>query len=543
MDERQLQELLQRAREAVERGVSMIDVNQRIQALTGGEFVGIMDLTLAVDPVAKGEEQTARDLEEFERLHSFGGKIPAELGAFLAAAGQGATFGFGEELVRPEHRAALRRAEELRQQFNPGADLAARVAGTFASPITGLLSRGFQLIRGPGGFLRGILAGASTGAAGGAIVGAGDAEGDMVERSGPAAAAAAGGAIVGGGMGGAGAVAGLLGRQIAPVRSLARRQLGRMVEQSGVSDPAQIPAAVTAAERAAGLPSGTGTLMELGPSISKRAPGIARQAPGLHRAGGPIESFTSRVSPKQLEAARRAIWRPLEQRNQNITDRALLNFFRRNPTANDALRRTIGAERALDPQSLTFRELQTARRFVSRALSRDPDPVTADALSRTLTKLDDMLETKVPGFREANQRYREMLSRQAGMDKINKALDEAFPQFHAGLPNTLESATATAKNAALDIPRRREAVAEMVGEMILEPGGIERVQQLLRDGFFRRMARMVGQRGRQIGQTEVGRLFGSMVDPIDDTPTVRLGLEFDPETGEVIRPGGLLDRR
>jgi hypothetical protein len=542
MDNEQLQELLRFARAAVARGVSNIEVNRRIQALTGGQFVGIMDLTLAVDPMVKAEEAEAEKLKEFEKLHSLDGKIPAEIGAFLASLGQGATFGFADELVRPEQRDAVRRATELRRELNPGATFAGELAGTFASPITGLLGRGFNLIRGAGGFLRTVAAGGATGATGGAVFSAGEAEGDLVERAGPAAVGGAAGGAFGAGMGGTAAIAGLLGRHIAPSRSLARRQMGRMVEQAGVEDPSQLPGAVRSAEQASGLPRGTGTLMDVDPAISRRAPGIARQAPDLHSAEGPIRSFTTRVSPQQLQSARRAIWRPLEARNQSIKDRALLNFFRRDPVAQDALRRVIG-QRSADVRELTFRELQSARRFISRALSRDIDPVSAESMSKALTKLDDMLETKVPGFREANAKYREMLSRQQGMEAVNNALDQAFPQFNAGLPNTLEGATATMKNAVLDIPRRREAVAEMVGELILEPGGIEKVQRLLREGFFRKLARAGVSLGRQTGQTEVGRLFGSTVTtPADEIPTVRLGIEFDPETGATTPSrGGLLD--
>lgn len=510
MDREELLQLLREAQEAIRQGAKYNDVNQRIRELTGGQFAGLMSLTIAVDPQVEADAAIQEDLERVS--------ADTPLSNFVRTLAEGATFGFADELAGvgaalvPGGQDFEGAVEESRARMdvirrtNPGAAFAGELAGVAASPLTGLLGAGFGVIRGAGGVLRSLAAGGATGAAGGALMAAGQGEGDLVERAAPAAVGGLAGGLTGGLLSAGGAVAGRFARPFRSTRRMARDELADMTAQAGLT-PEELPAAV----RRASVPNGPEAVVaDVSPAFGRRAPGIVRQAPGLQT--DVVPALRVRLAPQQVERAKRAVWEPLERANPVVRDRTLINLVRSDPAVADAARRVMG-QKFQTVDQLTFRQAQSIRQRMVRALTRDPSPEEFRKISDALTRFDALLETRIPGFREANQRYREVIQRLEGFEALQKALDRAFPAFRPDLPNTLEGITATAKNALLDIPRRREAVAEMVGELILTPGGAEKIRELLRQGFFARAFAPLHSRTRQTGLTEIGRLFGGTVQP------------------------------
>jgi len=507
MDERELRDLLEQAQEALRRGdYTYNEVNAVIREVTGGQINGLMSLTLAVDPTTRAEEFEATALRE-ATAHS-----PVSNFARLFA--QGATLGFGDELAgigagivpggqtREEATADSRKRLDALRTTNPGASLLAEGAGIAATAPLG--GQAFTALRGPGGFVRGVKAAAVVGGTEGALIGAGGAEGDLVER---APAAARGGA--------AGATAGLLASGVGGVIGAGNRAIGGLFRGPEVAARRSLSAPL----RGSGLTAQElpGAVARLGddavladlPTFGAQAPGAVRSGPRLMRQGGPVERLRARLAPEQIRAAQRAIFKPLEDANVAVDDPNLLRFLRSNPETNAALGEVFGSPSGI--RSMNFREIQAVRQVLSRRMARADRLLATEVedTARALDGLDSILADVIPGFRPALQQSREVIQRVEGQQQLQAAIDRAFPSFEPGIPS---ASISEIRGEMFNIPTRREAVAEMVGEMLLEPGGAERAAELLRTGFFAKAFKDLRSVGRQVGQTEVGRVFGSTVE-------------------------------
>ena len=514
MGEKELLQLLRDAQEALSKfGVSYNDVNAYIRDKTDGQFPGLMSLTIAVDPDVRNEQTELVALQE-NVAHS-----PAS--NFVRSFAQGVTLGFADELTgiaagiapggqtREEATEASRTRIEALRSTNPGATVLGELAGVVATAPLG--GQAFSLIRGPaGGLLRTLGASAAVGGVEGALFSAGEAEGDLIERLPSAAVGGAAGAAVGTVISGAAGLIKAVGRPFASrLRSpaqAARATLGRSARGEGLAG-SEIPGAVARL--------GDDAILADVPAFGAQAPGAVRNAPALMRGGGPVEALRARVHPDQVAAAKRAVFAPLEEANAIIDDPNILRFLRSNPVTNNILGEVFGSPRGI--KSIPFRKMQAIRGTLQKEMSTATRNFRPDNFKDALDAskaLDSLLDSAVPGFRTANRQYREVLSRVEGMERLQTLLDNAFPPFDTGIPS---ASISEIRGESFNIPRRRETAAQLIGEILLEPGGGERAAELMRRGFFVEaftdLRRAAGRQGRNVTQTEIGRIFGGMVTP------------------------------
>jgi len=544
MDPERLAQLLRGAQEAMRQGASYNEVNERIRQITNGQIPGLMSLQLAADPIVRAEEARAQDLRvatehspvsNFNRMFAQGATFgwADEAAGGFASQRAGVEALMGGEGLRGASDAALaawdetvegsrERVDALRTT-NPGASLAAEGAGIVATaPFAG---RGlFDAMRGGGGALRTGRAAAGTGAIEGGLIAAGEAEGGPVERALPTAAGAGAGAMLG--VGAQGAVAGgqaamrVAGGLFRTTSQAARAALTRTAQRAGLA-PGDLPGAVRAL--------GDDAVLADIPAFGAQAPGALRTA--VSRPETAITALRARVNPEQVAAAKRAIWKPLEDTNVAVDDPKLLRFLRSNPVTNEILARVRGSASGVN--NLNFRELQSVRELLSRqmkppALSHE----IGDAIAAS-QRLDSYLDQLVPGFRPARRQYAELMDRVQGRERFQAAIDAAFPAFDPGLPTVSSGAV---RSELFNMESRRQRVGELISELLLEDGGAERASELIRSGALARVATQgAGNVARQTGQTEVGRLFGSMVEPQG------LLAPNDPAPLDVSSPGGLLN--
>lgn len=519
MDREELLALLQEARQALAAGAPSTAINQRIEELTGGTFPGIMSLTLAVDPDVQAEQAYGEALEAVAEV--------SPVQNFFEGLGQGLTFGGLDELVgliSPEAGEALRRRQEAREITNPKTSLALEAGGAIVSPATRALGAGFQALRGGGGLLRTTAAASATGGAGAGAFGFLSAEGSPGERLEEAAPQAA----LGAGLGALGppAAAGgrALGRAAAPLtrttQAGARDVTRTAIEGAGMSIEDAI----------AGVSRGEPLALQ-DPSIMARAAGTVRSAPNLRRVGGPVQNLRASVAPKQVAAARRAIFEPLEE--VVVNDQAVIGAVRRNPRIIDAATKTVPGLRVNnldDLGSLTFREVQQIRGQLKKAVKKamrqgDAGLAEFDQATGALAEFDQALDQVLPAFRAARRQFAEVASRQERAGQLFAALETAVPRGApaTGLPGSIEGVTASVRNAVFNLDARKGAIAEVFGEMILESGpeAARELERLLRGGFITRaLSRSV----RDVGLPRstdvpfgavsgVGQLFGAEVTP------------------------------
>lgn len=519
MDREELLQLLEEARAALASGRDSRAINRRIEELTDGAFPGIMSLTLAVDPDVQAEEEFADALQAVAEVS------PAQ--NFFEGLGQGLTFGGLDELVgliSPEAGEALRRRQEAREITNPKTSLALEVGGAAVSPVTRALGAGFQALRGGGGLIRSTGAAAATGGAGGGAFGFLSAEGDVGER----ARAAGPEAALGAGLGLAGPllVAGgrSVGRALAPLTRTTRAG-ARDVTRTAIEG-----AGMTVDEAIEGVRQGNPLALQ-DPSIMARAPGTVRTAPNLRRIGGPVQNLRASVAPEQVRAARRAIFEPLEE--VVVNDRAVISAVRRNPRIIDAATKTVPGLRVNnldDLGSLTFREVQQIRGRLKDAVKKamrkgDAGLAEFDQATGALAEFDQAIDVALPAFRAARRQFAEVASRQEAAGQLFAALETAVPKGApaTGLPGSIEGVGASLRNAVFNLDARKEAIAEVFGEMILKSGesAARELERLLRGGFITRsLSRSV----RDVGLPRstdvpfgaisgVGQLFGADVSP------------------------------
>jgi len=514
MNEAELRKLLADARDALERGASYNDINEYIRGVTDGQFAGMMSLTVAVDPEAEADRRLAESVNN---------KTP--ISDFLRAMAEGATFGTADELVGMfggDAEASRARMDQIRAD-NPGAALAGEIAGAVAVPGAGA-ARAFRALRGAGGVARTAGAGAAVGAAEGAAMGAGTAE-PGGRFSGALGGGAAGG-FTGGLLSGGGGVASKLLSPLRPNQSVANQALREMVDATGIPRE-QI------GQKVRTLPEG-GVVADVDPVLERILPSVVRQGQGLRRSGGPVQRVIRRGDPATFGAARRAIFEPLEQSFANVDDPALRNLVTSDPAVVDAAKGLINRDPS-KVRDLSFRQLQSIReRLQKRRNSRSITSVQREEVVQALGRLDNALDVAVPGFREARRQYAQLITQQKGYERLASAIEAAVPTFRPDLPSKIEGLGATARNLLMDQQRRRQQIAEMVGEILLEEGeeGARRIERMIRDGEIAKLFSHARSRGRTAATTQAGRAGGGLL-----SSDVRLGIEYDPETGETRRGG------
>jgi len=483
MGEQEMLQLLEDAQRHLSEGVSMHIVNREIRKLTGGAVNGYMSLQLAI-PTAlrrtseiKEVREAAGDEAEDQLLNTFGTAGPVQ--HFAEGVAQGASLGFADDLYALFGDEGFGERLEARRTLNPGASLASEAVGLLV-PGAGT-GRALAAVNKGAGFLRSAAQGAGIVAAEGAVLGAGEAEGGLGER-------AKGAAVTGAISAPFGALGPLASRAIRPLRSnkqLATIEGRHIVEQTGKSAEELFEGVRESANhRALG---GVAALVDADPSIAARAPGIVRNAPSLRQAGGPLESLRARVDVDQMDDIKRAIWRPLQ--DQAVDDKVIIRLARKDEHVRAAARQVVEGNLD-DVSSLPFSDVQDILRVMRKTadkLNKQGLGSKADKTMQARRHLESQLERTVPGFAEANTLYAETLAMQGGAEKLITAIDKALPAFSPELPSRIGGGVITTVRETLSNTKsRREMIARMVGEAILEEGeeGIRRMERLLKEGNF-----------------------------------------------------------
>lgn len=378
------EDLLRQAREALRQGVSVEEINTKLQSLDVGAntFEELQQLAAGESP-----ERQAALQREAERGNS-------ALSDFLRMAAQGATLGFADELTglaagaipggqnRQEATEASRQRVEDLRRLNSGASLASEVAGGVGAGTAagGLLRAGLSAagVDAGGGLLGMLTAGPRTtparavgratarGAAGGAAEefarGAGESEGGLIER------VQAGGkrAPIGAGLGAfTGGVLALPG---------AAKRAFRETREAGEQVASDLRATATEGERV--LPS---QLRQQAQAKSDRA---------------------------------RSIFQDLEEAGEEATSIDMQEVFLRNPTARNALSEQA-AEALESNQALTFTQVDDASSNLKRvadAFKRGDPNVRAEdvrAASEAFDELDRTMRESLEGFDDAKRLWAE----------------------------------------------------------------------------------------------------------------------------------------
>lgn len=240
------------------------------------------------------------------RLNAGGGSA---VGDFLRMAGQGATFGFGDELAglvrgrpgSPEYEAARnasrQRVEDLRM-LAPGASLASEVAGGVGLPFYSGAGVASNVAARTGSRAVGAaVGGATAGLLSGGLTGAGEAEDG--ERVMGAVRGGAIGGLFGGALGaGMGGAARLYDHVVGPSGDLARgatgahaqHQLKRILKEAGVG-PDEIDQQIKALGPDA-------VVADLSPNMGREARATVNQAPKLAGNKGPVRNLERRAAER-----------------------------------------------------------------------------------------------------------------------------------------------------------------------------------------------------------------------------------------------------
>lgn len=367
------EELYSFAIDALAAGADPAAVNARIKERT--RYPNVFALRMAIESSVHAQE--AEELTEIAEH-----PVRSAMGSAL----QGASFGGVDELVGSSRAGRNRgrtmaRAQEARETYAPGADLAAQIAGAVV-PIGGPMARAAtQPVRGlMSGGMRGAVRGAATGAAGGAAAGVGFAEeGERLEagKTGATVGAAAGTVLGAGG----GAIGGLLGA--------ARGRGGRVAREMGEL-------------------SGLGT---------------------------------SRLAAKaRLEAEKQSVrathYQPLEQQFAQIVDLPVDQFLRdlgTDPNLSAVVPRSIRQEirranqaggRSMPILPTSFQDLQELRNALrSRAFARDGSIADREALARADELTELMQDVAGPALEEADRAW-------ARVSANERALERGWQMFN-----------------------------------------------------------------------------------------------------------------
>lgn len=380
------EELLRKAKAALAAGHSEAEVDAAIQKASGGQYAGIRELAKLqqaqlADQAATAGQETAQIQRVADR---------SAVSNFLRAMGQGASFGFADELTglmagmipggmnREEATAASRQRMEDLRTVAPGATLMGEIAGAAIVPV-GLLG---QAVRGR------ILAPTVMGAVGGGAFGAGESEGGVLERL-PATAVgaglgAAGGAFLGGIFAGLPALSRIIKLKLEPGRA--------------------------------------------GEELSKRL--IQRVGQGETTLTALIEKSKGRLSEisntlfKPLEKQYRAVDDPLVQR----VLRRLLDDERTSSVVRRALPGKVQAYvRGAEGRAPSFTELQKVRRALGNEITRSKptktypgDPNRMEVFSEAQDLFTGAVDRKIPAFAEARSQYGRVIAADKAIDQAHK---------------------------------------------------------------------------------------------------------------------------
>ena len=384
---REREELLAAAREARARGVPLQRVNEKIKEYSGGEFIGIAALYRAMyhdTPEGQEEAALARTAEH------------GPVSDFLRMAGQGATFGFADELLAPglegwgrmglgaltggpaglmrsaqdvwadptvQDRLAedRQRVEDLRT-VAPGASLMAEMAGAAAVPV----GAGGSAIRARG-LWPAMKTGARAGAVAGGLFGLGEGETPQERVEGLATGAATGGAL-------GGVVAAPTHMLAAGIRALPR-VFGNRPERIGED--------------------------------LRRLTGVERSL-----------YLAMRDTDQQLERVQERFYRQFDQKYPRIENKGITTVLN-DPAARTQVR-AVSREVANGERPPSFRELQAIRNRFKKSSNSD-----TQALADVLTQ---EMEDAIPGLSEANTRWRHIrvieTMRRSGRRMFNSPADE-----------------------------------------------------------------------------------------------------------------------
>jgi hypothetical protein len=475
--------------------VPMHVVNDYIRNATGGEINGFMSLQLAIPTDVRRASRSrdvrraAGDEQRDQQLNTFASVSPIR--HFVEGAFQGATLEFGDEALEAlgVDMGNFRARQEARRELNPGASVAAEMAGMLVPGGAGTAAAraGARASQGVG-FLGSAGRMAGIGAVESGIIGAGGVdEGSLAERGQGAAVGAAFGAPFG-------ALGPVLGRAARPFRTnraLARQEGREILEQTGktAEEVFDEMRRLQDVPTFAGGPGRGARLVDVDPSIGARAPGIVKKAPGLRAAGGQLEGMQARVTDAAYDKVRRGIWGAFD--GHLVGDDAVMSWLRKNPSARSAANQVISGDLAAK-KNLRFEDVQDILRVMRRTATRQNKGgirTQADKTMQSVMHLESLLDNSIPGFKEANAVWADSKTRFKGAKKLIEAIDRAIPPFSPDLPSRADGLLSTVREALSDSRTRRAAIAHMVGDAILEEGdeGIRRMEQLVKDGYFAKL--------------------------------------------------------
>lgn len=361
MGPQELMQVLVAARKAREDGVPIADINAAIKARTGAD-----DMASLAQMWAQAANAPDEDLAAYAEQ---GGAVKE----FARGAAHGATFGFSDELAGigaalipggqgyTEARDEARERMERQRRLDPGASLAAEVAGGVAMPVLGTGG----LFRGASPVARAAGRGAVGGAGYGALYGAGEAEtmGDIPRE---AATDALIGGVAGGLLGPAGV---LVGKGVQRAAGATRRGAGAM--------------------RRGLFGSGAGR----GERIARGMQEAGELAPSVKALDESVEAGKRRVSATHFQ--------PIERRlTEGLADEGLTAILK----SEDIVKHANRVMKGNVDRPVTFREIQSIRNRLHREIQsafRTDDLNRAYDARAALQELDEAVTRLIPDYGDA----------------------------------------------------------------------------------------------------------------------------------------------
>lgn len=523
MNPDEIRELLKQAQEALRAGAPKDAVFGRIAEITGGQHQTTADL-------AQAAVRTKPDVGTVEAVGEVAGQeltfgISDEIAGAAAAVreepvsalrtlvgglvGGGGPIDFvkaaraeaerapeaAERAVAAAEAGAGRARERLtasREELGTAGTLGAQALGIAPTLLVGGGPAARFIQRGGNVLLRGGRAGLVSGGAGaaeGGIFGLTTAEGDVGERLPAAAKGAATGGLLGTALGGLGGAAvglargaGRFGRKVLPTpQGELRRSAVAFSEQLGRT-PGQFRRELSELGRE--VPGVRPTLADLDDDLRKIAQEAVREAPFTRAQGGVVRQVIARADDEAFSKAKRRIFQPLEERVDRVPDADLIEFLKSGdmaPFTREVSQDLIG--QTSRPPS--FRELQSIRNKLEREIRRrGDDPAVFDEIKPLKDTLDELMEDAVPGFAEANRRFRSVLKFRDAVERTAEKLsaDAARPSNvvaseveRGGLLGLLGQIV----DAARDLERIERESAEPIVNILLGDEGVRLLREAL----------------------------------------------------------------
>lgn len=459
-------QLLKQANAALRRGASREEVFERLSEVTGGRFSNTAELARFATDI--GEEPSAAMLRRGraaapapspqggllglrgqderlpEGLQTPGAAERSATDDFLRSMAQGATFGFADEIAglaagvvpggqtMAEATAASRQRIEDLRETSPTATLLGEIAGVAPLALVGAGPAASFVRAGPTGLARAgraIGVGTGAGAAEGALQGAGEAEGGLVERARGAAKGGIFGGLFGGLLGGAGAALAGVPRRLAQFGAellpqpggLARRATREIVGRTGLNVNAlRGRFQRLAAQAPEGMAPVVADIDHNFPVIQRALAEATREAPA-ELAGPAARRTAARADSPAIRQAKRAAFAPIE--GNLIDDPRTLRLLRQGDDLRDITRNVAGPEVLRGERAPTVREFQTIRQTLRKRLQRlQQSPADFERLSAQLDELNIAAEQGVPGFRQANRIFREVVEFEEAVEETKRVL-------------------------------------------------------------------------------------------------------------------------